>query len=193
VNARELLSEIKRRTLLLALASGGELSHDEAEREAARSVIAEAKAQRRSAYVGTANPSRDGVTVQNARAFLTNYLSALNARMRSPISPRGNSGDTPELKRKRVLITPRPKITDASPQPGVATTGASASAGVEPAPEQQPSLLLFASNAGSATLLSDDEFHRSVHSHVTQSWRASIEHNNRVAEERARKRLSWVG
>jgi hypothetical protein len=55
---RQFLAEVRRRTLLLGIASGGELSHAEAERQATRSVIAEQRGKPRATYVTTANPDR---------------------------------------------------------------------------------------------------------------------------------------
>jgi hypothetical protein len=185
VTPRELLNEVKRRTLLLAIASGGELSHDEAEREAARSVIAEQRAKPRSPSRGAANPARDGVTVATARQFLTDYLSALAERMKSRVEPHAASKPV-----RRVLLS-RPKITEPTVRAPVTFDTAPAVA-PEPAPEQPP-LLLFASSSTAATLLDDSQFHTSLHSRTTQAWRRSIEENERRATERQRRRSLWVG
>jgi hypothetical protein len=181
VTPRALLSEIKRRTLIAYIVSGGKLSHEEAERIATKQVIAEARSQPRSTNLGTANPARDGVTPQTARAFLTNYLSALHAKLRNPISPGGAL--TPVASKVRVV--PRP-YTHRQP-----TAPAPLPSAPEPPPE--PQMLIFASNSSAAQRIDDSEFHTSLHSVTTQTWRASIEHNERIAQERQRKRSLWVG
>jgi hypothetical protein len=183
VNARQILAEVKRRTLLLAIASGGELSHDEAEREAAKSVIAEARKSPRSTNLGTANPARDGVTPATARAFLTNYLGALSDKLRNPISPKPIAR-APGVSKVRVVPRPYTHRATASTPPAVDLLPS------EPAPNP---VLVFTGTSTAAVLISDDEFHTSVHSHTTAAWRASIERNERIAQERQRKRTLWVG
>jgi hypothetical protein len=155
------------------------LSHDEAEREAAKSVIAEARAQPRSVNLGSANPSRDGVTPANARAFLTNYLSALNAKLRNPITARNLREP---LKFPRLQPRPYTHRSEISDPP--------AAVDFEPPPNP---VLVFTGNATAAQLITDDEFHTSLHSVTTQTWRASIELNERRREERERRRSTWVG
>jgi hypothetical protein len=184
VTPRQFLAEVRRRTWLLAIASGGTIDHDEAERQATRSVIAEARKQPHSTHLGTSNPSRDGVTPQTARAFLTNYLSALHAKLRAPITPK----TTPASVVSKVRVRPRAYTHRQPTTPAVPPVLPTAS---EPLPA--PQMLIFTGTSTAAQLITDDEFHTSLHSVTTQTWRASIEHNTRVAEERARKRSTWVG
>jgi hypothetical protein len=149
---------------------------------AAKAVIAEQRGKPRATYVSAANPDRSGVTPATARQFLISYLSALSARLATQITPRSL---TTVVKPPRVA--PRPLTHRRTTEPANSTAP---TAEVEPLANP---VLIFTDNAGAAQLITDAEYHTSLHSHVTQTWRASIEHNNRVAEERARKRSLWVG
>jgi hypothetical protein len=178
--ARQILAEVRRRKWLIAIASGGLIDPESAERAATKQVIAEARKQPRTPYVTTANPDRSSVTPQNARAFLTSYLAALSERMRSQITPR-NSSATDELPRiKPRPLTHRPHTSDPIAAP-------------EPEPTLPNPVLIFASTTNTAAvLIPDSEFEPRwrAQSRATENWRHSIEVNERIA---ARRRTIWVG
>src|SRR5216683_7734415 len=81
---RALLAAVRRTALVRFIDSGAEISFDQAEREAAREIAAEQRAQPRAATLVAAAP--DGpITIRNAREHLIARVMALATRMRDPL------------------------------------------------------------------------------------------------------------
>jgi hypothetical protein len=155
---------------LLAGAQGNEpLDRPAALKQAARDIASE----RRRAKPSPTAPAMDKLTPQTARRLFLAYLDTLGRRLRAAPPVRRNRL-TPEA------VNVRPHVEDpiaVAPPPA-------------PEPASDP-VLIFSSTSSTAQLVGDDQFHTSLHSPVTQQWRASLERHERMRVERGRGR--WIG
>jgi hypothetical protein len=181
---RELLKQVRFRALQLFIAAEGRIDFKTLERAAAKEIVAQHKAAPRIAHYAT--PTAGEITIRNARQVFIDRVNSIAARLAAPITPKAVGRATaskPSTVRPRPL-THRSRITE--PTSAAPLTS-------EPPPPAANPVLIFSENTTAAVLIPDSEFHSSVLDLTTQSWRASIERNARVAEERARKRTTWVG
>jgi hypothetical protein len=180
---RELLDKVKLRAWALVIASNGDIDYRDAERAAAKEVAA-AERERKRRSVGAsaaAAPSLEGVTPSNARKWLYDKLAEIALRLKAHIV----EDEPPPVIRKHTqdeIASPSSKD-----EPAAAPIPPSKQ---EPEPPVDQLIGGFAFGASTSERIPDEQYHTSVQSPVTQSWRQSIEANERRAE--ARKR-GWIG
>jgi hypothetical protein len=169
-NPAQLLRLIGRRARELFIISAGDLSISEAEKIAAREIIAEQR-RKPAAIQHVASSDRERVTEKTARDYLLAYVRALGQRLREAPSEPARKPHTEDVIAARVV--PRP-----------------VSGSRNKLPENQT--LVFSGYNSGATLIPDSEFHTSVTygDRATNNWRKSIDTNARIT---ARNRGRMIG
>jgi hypothetical protein len=175
---RELLDKVKLRAWALVIASNGDIDYRDAERAAAKEIAAQERERKRSsvAAIAATAPSLEGVTPSTARAWLYDKLAEIALRLKAhvdvderPPQFKKHTQD-PEVSRCRDTVAP-----PVAPKP-------------EPEPPPADQLVGgFAFGAATSERIDDREYHTSVQSPVTQTWRKSIE------EAEKRRSTRWVG
>jgi hypothetical protein len=171
--ARELLNKIKQRTWVLMIASGGDLDYADAQRAAARAIRDEERARKRNTPLQQPQLNPGEVTVSNARQWLYDKLAEIALRLKAHI----------------IEDEPPPQFKKHTSDPEVYRGSTSTPVAPKPEPEPPADQIIggFAFGATTSERIDDSEFHTSVQSPVTQTWRRSVE----LAEKRRSTR--WVG
>jgi hypothetical protein len=187
---RELLSKVRFHAWALMIASTGDIPFAEAERTAAKLILAEQRARPKPAAFQPAAPATEAITVKNARQVLTDRVFALAERMKAfaaePVREKPHTEDP------MTAFAPRaPRVSGGgadggvyAPQPGTRPDGA-------PSPPSNQTLV-FTGNSATSQMIADREYHRSItcQDRTTDNWRASIKRNEQIARM---KRGIWIG
>jgi hypothetical protein len=174
---RELLRAVRQRAWLLFLAGKGEVTFESAERQAAKEIVAEHKAQPRRPTAQHAATANSDITVQNARSVLLAQLRTLGDRLRNPLAPSAPPVASGSFEATSKL-PPAVKTTKQQPEP-------------EPTPTPPAANPVFVGNSSSAVLIPDAEFEPRwrAQSFATDNWHESIRRNEIINRQNGR----WVG
>jgi hypothetical protein len=166
----DLRRRISTRASLLQLFNGQGLSRSASERLAATQLANE---RRQRPKPSPTAPAMDKLTPQTARKLFSDYLDTLAQRLRA--APVRRNRLRPEVNVPTVVLPHTADLAPINPAPALATA-------TEP-------VLVFTGRSSAVEFIDDREFDpRWRESIATRSWRASIEHNEKLRREREQGR-----
>jgi hypothetical protein len=176
------------------IASGGDLEWRDAQRAAAKEVAAQERELKRNIPLQAPQPNPGEVTPGNARKWLYDRLAEIAVRLKVHIVD-----DEPAPQFKKHVQAPECSggRTERPPDPGnfkpslelkppAPSDPGNLSIVDKLEPEPEPIIGGFASTTPTSERIDDREYHTSVQSPVTQTWRRSIE----LPQKRG---LRWIG
>jgi hypothetical protein len=186
---REMLDRIRLRAWAVVIGSGGEVTFAEAQRAAAQEIAREERQRKRASDAAPMRALPSEVTPSNARAWLTNKLAEIAARLAAsahlteqtpPPVRKPHASDRGHVSRADKFPVAAPPIAPISKQ--------------DPEPEPTPQIIggVIFGTTSTAQRIPDSEYAPRFHDHVTENWRASIERNERIAREK-QQRSRWIG
>jgi hypothetical protein len=187
---RELLNAIRQRAYALTFASEGNLSFEQAKRQAAQEVAAQERQRKRSLAVqqSSAAPT-DRVSVSNAKQALLAKLSDIGSRLKATAGLQDTPAPSPQI-RKHTEDPETFPTTGNVPAPAAPNLGRDAP-NLEP--EQPPtSPVLIFGTVSNSERIPDSEYAPRFYDHVTDNWRKSIEHNQQIQREK-QQRSRFIG